>query len=337
MTPDARRFMEIPWGRVYLFVGRIWRIIDEAIFQKTNANSVQWESPYFKHQHEMLKELRKLHPGAPHSHMTRKWREWDYLSFYLFQGTADAPPSGRIRSTCFYQILADGIGPLFPKVLCSISSEQIRGMGNFFLRREETMSYCQDYHFFLFAHPGTLETSGFKFRSVLAISHAMKGVNMKRGAFDQSSFHTDTSFEGRQVDLIVAPMLMTVRYTDPPTTFSRIPFMNLPMVVCAGWIEDLDRTEDDESESNDSVSWEIEPSQTGSDQTETEPAQTEIEPAQTETEPANTNTKPARTRELLPRSAKTKTEPAKTETETAQTKTEPAKVKKPSKRGGRGK
>ncbi|KAK7419961.1 hypothetical protein QQZ08_010597 [Neonectria magnoliae] len=304
MTPDARRLMDIHWGRVYLFVGRIWRIIDEAIFQKTNTHSVQWESPYFKHQHEMLKELRKSNPGAPHSHLTRKWREWDYLSFYLFQGTADAPPRGRIRLACFYQILADGIGPLFPKVLCSTSSEQVRSIGYFFIQREQDLSYCQDYHYFLFAHPGTLETSGFEFRSILTVSQAMKGIDMEYGRFDIDSFHTHTTFEGQRVDLIVAPMLMTVYFTRPPPEFSRIPFVNLPMLVCAGWIEELDRMEDDEGESNDGVSKETEPSQTGSGRTETEPAKIKTEPART-------------------RSAKTKTEPGK------------GKGKKPSKRGRR--
>ncbi|KPM41378.1 hypothetical protein AK830_g5211 [Neonectria ditissima] len=233
MTPYARQLMDIPYGNVHLFAGRIWRIIDEAIFQKTNTDSVEWESPYFKHQNDMLKELRRSKHGAPHSHMTQMWRQWDYLSFCLFQGTVDSPPDGRISLDYFYRIIKDGIGPLFPKRLSEVCSMILNRVALFFIEWEATMAYCQDYHYFLFGHPGTLKTSGFTFRSNLTDSSAMKGM-------DGNSFRTEKNFEGCRVDLIAAPTLMSVKYTKSPEDFSRIPLIEIPMVVCAGWIDDLD-------------------------------------------------------------------------------------------------
>lgn len=173
--------------------------------------------------------------------MTQMWREWDYLSMCLFQGTVDSLPR-RIRYESLTQVIADGLGSLFPKVLCRVSVQLLDQMASFFLTWESNFSCCQDYHYFLFGHPGTLKTSGFTFRSSLSGCTSMIGI-------EEGRVKTDTDFEGRPVDLIVAPMLMSVRFSRHGS--GQIPWMNIPMVVCAGWIEDLDRMEREEDDGMD--------------------------------------------------------------------------------------
>ncbi|KPM43321.1 hypothetical protein AK830_g3280 [Neonectria ditissima] len=239
MTPDAQRLMGMPYGNIHLFAARIWRILDEAIFQKTKTDSIQWVSPYFKHQNDMLQELRKSKPGAPHSYMTRIWREWDHRSVFLFQGTTPTW-SNRIRPECFRQIIADGIGPLFPETPDGGSVLLLDKIAFMLLYWERVFSYCQDYHYFSFGHPGTLETSGFTFRKKLSCTTAMK-------ALDDCFIDEGNTFEGRRVDLIVSPMVMTVQFSRPD--FPRIPRMEVPMVVCAGWIQNLENDLDSDKQS----------------------------------------------------------------------------------------
>ncbi|KAK7428214.1 hypothetical protein QQZ08_005280 [Neonectria magnoliae] len=238
MCPDAQRLMGMEDGNVNLFAARIWRITDEAIFKKTKTDSVQWASPFFKHQHDMLNELRKTKPGAPYYYMTQVWREWDYRSVCLFYGTVDALPC-RILPECFIQIIADGLGPMFPKDLPFHAIEDLKYMGHHFTSWERAFSSAEDYHFFMFAHSGTGKTSGFTFRSFLSGSPAMIGI--KGIDVDYSKI-----FEGRQVDLIVAPMIGTIPFSRKDV--GQIPIIHLSMIVCAGRIEDLDRMEREEAE-----------------------------------------------------------------------------------------
>lgn len=264
MCPDAQRLIGTEHGSVNLFAARIWRIVDEAMFKKTKTDSVQWVSPFFKHQNDMLNELRstlaplllgswtgntrlttgiETIPGAPHSYMTQVWREWDYHSMCLFYGNSDDVPL-RILPECFVQIIADGLGPMFPKDLPRHAIRDLNRMGVFFAYWERLFSSTKDYHYFSFAHPGTNKTSGFTFRSYLSGSPAMMGI-------DRFLVKNDINFEGRQVDLIVAPMILTVPFTRKKP--GRIPMIAVPMIVWAGCVEDLDRMEREEAERTDNT------------------------------------------------------------------------------------
>ncbi|KPM36854.1 hypothetical protein AK830_g9708 [Neonectria ditissima] len=280
MCPDAQRLMGMEHGCVNLFAARIWRIIDEAIFNKTKTDSVQWASPFFKHQNDMLNELRKTKPGAPYLYMTQVWREWDYRSVCLYYGTVDAAPR-RILPECFVQIITDGLGPMFPKDLPHYAMDDLNGMANFFTSWEGAFSAAEDYHYFSFAHPGTGKNSGFTFRSCFSGSPAMMGI-------DRYRVDNNTNFEGRQVDLIVAPMIRTIPFSREDV--GEIPIIHVPMIVCAGWIEDLDRMEREEAERTDDTASDqpesdrMEDKEGGSkdDGEQDEAEQDETEPDQTE-------------------------------------------------------
>ncbi|KAK7417875.1 hypothetical protein QQX98_004350 [Neonectria punicea] len=282
MAPEARRLMTIKFGNVHLFAARIWRVIDAAIFQKTDTKSIKWTHDYFKYQDGMLKELRKLNPTAPHSHMTEMWQQWDRLSVCLHDEMLDSlePPrmaptrrfiEERISVDCFQQVIADGIGPSFPSSLCDLSKEILQRLGRFFVRWEQQFSFSKDYHYFLFAHPGTLKTS-FTFKRKLSLCLAMQGL---KDNYFGAGVGKDPGqrFEGRQVDLIVAPMVMAVNFSEE-YNFIRIPMMVVPMVVCAGWIERLDRMEKEKGETmSDDGIWSD--TSYGFDSTDEEEAETE--------------------------------------------------------------
>ncbi|KPM35854.1 hypothetical protein AK830_g10730 [Neonectria ditissima] len=240
MAPEARRLMGIKRGTVYLFAARIWRVLDAAIFQKTNTESIEWEHPYFKHQDDMLKELRKMNPTAPHSHKTKMWQQWDRLSLCLFKeiGGRTRKFTGRISPECFNQVIARGVGPLFPKELCQFSQHLLEDLRVWFLQWEYEFPLSEDYHYLLFAHPGTLETS-FKFRSKFLEATAMIGLKHDYHGFEKMP---GEEFEGRQVDLVVSPMVMGVLFSRE-CDFIRTPQREISMVVCAGWIEKLDEME----------------------------------------------------------------------------------------------
>ncbi|KAK7415469.1 hypothetical protein QQZ08_012336 [Neonectria magnoliae] len=160
LAPEVRRLMTIKFGTVHLFAARIWRIIDAAIFQKTDTKSIKWTRDYFKYQDGMLKELRKLNPTAPHSHFTEMWQQWDWLSVCLHDEMIDSLETpgvvslrpymeDQISLDCFQQVIVDGIGPLFPKNLCNISKDILRRLGYFFISWETQFSFSKDYHYFL--------------------------------------------------------------------------------------------------------------------------------------------------------------------------------------------
>ncbi|KAK7417740.1 hypothetical protein QQX98_004396 [Neonectria punicea] len=282
MCPDAQRLIGTEHGSVNLFAARIWRIIDEAIFKKTKTDSVQWASPFFKHQHDMLNELRKTIPGAPHTHMPQVWREWDYNSMCLFYGMSDDTPL-RILPECFIQIIADGLGPMFPKDLPRYAINDLIDMGNFFANWERLFSSTKDYHYFSFAHPGTDKTSGFTFHSYLSGSPAMMGI-------DHTLVKNDINFEGRQVDLIVAPMILTAPFTRKNP--GRIPIIAVPMIVRAGWVEDLDRMEREEAERTDNTASD----QPGSDSAE-EPDEMEDKEGESKDDGEQDETEPDQTKD----------------------------------------
>ncbi|KAI5464634.1 hypothetical protein BGZ63DRAFT_451817 [Mariannaea sp. PMI_226] len=271
MTPKACGLMEDKVGRIALFAARFWRVVDEAIFKKKKADLLEWEHPYFKYQDAMVKEIRKHHPGELDIYQTGGWRWWEYLSYYFYANIVDKEYQlkwGRIRLSCFRKIIAHGIGPAFPEELEANWASTLNEIGKVFLAQEAKISSSEFHHYLLFAHPTTLQTSGFPFDAVVPPviwEDSMVEFHRELGQAEA------IDLQGHQVDLIVSPFVMTVDVSrgkdlDPQACWST------PIVVYIGGIKSLDReeTKEEETEEEETEEEETEEEETEEEETKEE-------------------------------------------------------------------